>query len=612
MKKILTITCLFFLFTAKADNGLFSFLKNENKNPASSVLIIFYKDDCGYCQKMSAVMQKDEVFTELLRQNFTIQKIDINTEEGRALADKFNVHSVPTIINYDVIAGQQQIIKGFPGINKLSSLLNIEYTSAAENKTTPDNSNFGVCGNGLVESGETCDDGNVTAGDGCNATCNVEVGFICTGSPSVCSTVCGDGIVAPGAEQCDDGNALNGDGCSSSCNIEPGFICTGSPSVCMPGPPVNDECLNAIVLSGVTGTASGDNTNATNSSGVTSPTCQGAWQKDMWYKFTLTVGRPVNIAINGVVMTDPLLAVYSGTCGSLTQVACDDDSGPAAFSLWTGNLPPGTYYIRAMGYGSGTAGRGTFNLVYNFNTATCGNNVTEFGEECDDGNLTNGDGCSSTCTFENTGAIKGVAINEDAVRPNPSALLDVKSDNKGVLIPRMTSVQRTAIITPPKGLIVFDITTNSFWYYKTSSWFEISNSYGTGFSAYNGGNQTFSSQFNPIFTVEQYDDGNNFASNVFTVPVTGVYQLSSFATFTLTSVVAQTVLTLKIENTSTSTEYGSNSIIIPAGFTGTVRLNTSTSQKLTLADPVGIKILVTGAPGTQTLSSITYSGYKVY
>lgn len=54
--------------------------------------------------------------------------------------------------------------------------------------------------------------------------------------------------------------------------------------------------------------------------------------------------------------------------------------------------------------------------------------------------------------------------------PNNSALLDVSSTTKGLLIPRMTSAQRTAIISPVNGLMVYDITTNSFWYYNGSAW----------------------------------------------------------------------------------------------------------------------------------------------
>jgi choice-of-anchor A domain-containing protein len=66
----------------------------------------------------------------------------------------------------------------------------------------------GECGNGKVEYGEQCDDGNTNNGDGCSSTCQIE--------PSKC----GNRNVEPG-EQCDDGNTDNGDGCSSTCQYEP-------------------------------------------------------------------------------------------------------------------------------------------------------------------------------------------------------------------------------------------------------------------------------------------------------------------------------------------------------------------------------------------------------
>ena len=52
------------------------------------------------------------------------------------------------------------------------------------------------CGNGVMDTGEQCDDGNKTAGDGCSAICQIPAGWTCSGSPSVCNMdgVCGDGI----------------------------------------------------------------------------------------------------------------------------------------------------------------------------------------------------------------------------------------------------------------------------------------------------------------------------------------------------------------------------------------------------------------------------------
>jgi hypothetical protein len=58
--------------------------------------------------------------------------------------------------------------------------------------------------------------------------------------------------------------------------------------------------------------------------------------------------------------------------------------------------------------------------------------------------------------------------------PHPSAALDVNSTNKGLLIPRMTTTQRTAIVSPLKGLMVFDNTTSSFWFYNGTVWEQAS------------------------------------------------------------------------------------------------------------------------------------------
>ena len=46
-----------------------------------------------------------------------------------------------------------------------------------------------VCGDGLPQLNEGCDDGNTTMGDGCNESCQVESGFECTGEPSVCTVI---------------------------------------------------------------------------------------------------------------------------------------------------------------------------------------------------------------------------------------------------------------------------------------------------------------------------------------------------------------------------------------------------------------------------------------
>lgn len=54
--------------------------------------------------------------------------------------------------------------------------------------------------------------------------------------------------------------------------------------------------------------------------------------------------------------------------------------------------------------------------------------------------------------------------------PHPSAMVELAAQDKGVLIPRMTSSQRTAIPNPGNGLLVFDVNTPGFWYFDGIQW----------------------------------------------------------------------------------------------------------------------------------------------
>ncbi len=63
-----------------------------------------------------------------------------------------------------------------------------------------------LCGNGILQPGELCDDGNRKDRDGCDRHCITEI--------------CGNGIFQASTEACDDGNILDDDGCSHHCQKE--------------------------------------------------------------------------------------------------------------------------------------------------------------------------------------------------------------------------------------------------------------------------------------------------------------------------------------------------------------------------------------------------------
>lgn len=94
-----------------------------------------------------------------------------------------------------------------------------------------------ICGDGLIKGSEDCDDGNTINGDGCTSKCKVELGWICKGADGKaisCKPICGDGIRVGEQLQprrCDDANDSPNDGCDN-CVTQRLYTCTGSPSKC--------------------------------------------------------------------------------------------------------------------------------------------------------------------------------------------------------------------------------------------------------------------------------------------------------------------------------------------------------------------------------------------
>ncbi|MEM6956766.1 MAG: DUF4215 domain-containing protein [Myxococcota bacterium] len=133
----------------------------------------------------------------------------------------------------DDLAGQSCTTMGFTG-GTLSCNAGCVFNASACVTTR--------CGNGTVESGEECDDGDTRDGDGCTA-CVVDEGWTCSGATSVCAPVCGDGMVV-GAEPCDGAN-LNGATCETrgfvggtlACNA-----CAFDTAGCN-----NDVCGNGVI-----------------------------------------------------------------------------------------------------------------------------------------------------------------------------------------------------------------------------------------------------------------------------------------------------------------------------------------------------------------------------
>jgi cysteine-rich repeat protein len=238
-----------------------------------------------------------------------------------------------------------------------------------------------VCGDGLLDDGEACDDGNTAAGDGCSATCTVESGYSCSGEPSSCSEVCGDGLVV-GAEGCDDGGTAAGDGCSATCTVEDGYTCVAEPSVCW-------KCGNGVIdfteECDDGGTAAGDGCSAT---------CkvEDGWSCDGADPTTCTETCGDGLVVGAEECDDG-----NNVDGDGCSANCLIEVPPAACG--DGNLDAG----EQCDDGNTVDGDGcSANCTIEVPPPVCGDGTVDPGEECDDGNNIDGDGCSAECQLELT------------------------------------------------------------------------------------------------------------------------------------------------------------------------------------------------------------------
>lgn len=222
-----------------------------------------------------------------------------------------------------------------------------------------------ACGDGKVDDGEACDDGNDVETDDCLKGC--------------VAAACGDGLVQEGVEGCDDGNKDGGDGCSPECTLEScGDGKIQGMEVCDDGNDVEtDDCLSTCLAASCgdgaihEGVEECDDGNKVDTDACPS-NCQEASCGDSFVQAGVEACDDGN-----QVETDACLATcVAASCGDgLVQAGveeCDDKN------------KVDTDACTAM-----------------CKKAVCGDKIVQQGvEECDDGNMVDGDGCTKACMFE--------------------------------------------------------------------------------------------------------------------------------------------------------------------------------------------------------------------
>jgi len=301
-----------------------------------------------------------------------------------------------------------------------------------------------ACGNGVITSGEACDDGNVTSGDGCDNNCTVTAcgnGVVTTdevcddgnatsgdGCDNNCTvTACGNGVVTTG-ETCDDGNLLSGDGCDNNCTPSGcgNGVAAGSEACDDGNADDTDGCTTQCVIGVVcaaSALADGDRFATDPATG----TCYVSFDSDA---LTYAAAQTLCVA-NGGYLATITSATEQALVHSVQNPAQNpwiggDDTATEGTFRWVTGEPFGFTSFAAsqpdddVGLGGNGDCLHLFNAAGEWNDTSCTNTtfvvgeICELevdpcgdgvlqpsqGEACDDGNQTDGDGCSATCAIE--------------------------------------------------------------------------------------------------------------------------------------------------------------------------------------------------------------------
>ena len=193
---------------------------------------------------------------------------------------------------------------------------------------------------------------------------------------------------------------------------------------CPVPPPANDACVNAVTVASMPYTSTVvSNVAATDD--VPTSTCSGPY-KNVWWKVTPTLCGPINVATCPGSNFDTEVAVFTGACGSMTQVGCNDDAGAPCTGLYSGVTWNGvagtTYHISVGSYGAATA---TGNIQIVVTTTAADGDSDGIGNVCDN--------CVSISNVSQTnsdGDVFGDACDNCPTVTNASQT-DVDSDSVG-------------------------------------------------------------------------------------------------------------------------------------------------------------------------------------
>ena len=229
------------------------------------------------------------------------------------------------------------------------------------------------CINGLCQI--PCDNGDCPAGYECvngiceQITCGVDgdcpSGFICVNG--VCQpSECGAFGACPSGYICILGECVP-NVCETTYDCPGGYICvnntcvlettstTTTTTTAAPNSPCNPYVLNVTADCTY---QTYNNLNSSNNFDVPDPNCGNYLGGDVWFSMIVPPSGQIVVSLQAGTITDAAMSIYLGSCTSLMEISCIDDSGGNQMpeATLSGLIPGASVFVRVWSYGNQQTG----------------------------------------------------------------------------------------------------------------------------------------------------------------------------------------------------------------------------------------------------------------
>ena len=302
------------------------------------------------------------------------------------------------------------------------------------------------CGDGMINGTDECDDGNLVDNDACSNLCRIADG-------------CGDGNLDAG-ETCDDDNVVAGDGCSPAC--VPDLGCAAGQQVVIVAHPMAEAVPDNS--SGLVSSITIPNAGLVRRViPIVNASHADLGQLDLYLRSPRGVQRALTTDLSGMAYRATLfsdtapgpigagVAPYTGAFQPVQSIS--DAAG------WNGQQAGGVWNLRVgddTTLQTGTLDSWSLAVCVDPVSATaCGNGAVETGEQCDDGGVVAGDGCSAGCQLE-----LGCAGGQTAVVVSAADLPRLVLDNTPAGITSVVDVAQAGNVM--KAVVVLGTLTHTY------------------------------------------------------------------------------------------------------------------------------------------------------